>query len=161
MTLVVAVSGHLAAETGPFRKESPMFRAHRAVVGSVALGAAVALLTGCAPTPQENVNQACVAISAYGTALTNFKDTLKPSATVEQVKSARAEVDKTYQEMIKQTQDVAQDRVDAVKTADQNLDKAVKDVPDDATLTQAAASLRDDTAKAQVAVSDVRSQLKC
>ena len=161
MTLVATDSAHLAAGNGPFRKESPMFRTHRAVVGSVALGAAVALLAGCAPTPQENVNQACASISAYGTALTNFKDTLKPSATVDQVKTARAEVDKTYQEMIKQTQDVAKDRVDAVKTADQNLDKAVKDVPNDATLAQAAASLRDEAVKAQAAVSDVRSQLKC
>ena len=138
-----------------------MYRAHRGIAVPVALGAAAVLLTGCAPTPQENVNQACASISAYGTALTNFKDTLKPSATVEQVKSARAEVDKTYQEMIKQTQDVAKDRVDAVKTADQNLDKAVKDVPDDATLTQAAASLRDDAAKVQAATSDLRSQMKC
>ena len=82
---MVAVRAHHAAENGPSREESPMFRAHREVVGSVALGAAVALLTGCAPTPQENVNQSCAAISAYGSALTNFKDTLKPSATVEQV----------------------------------------------------------------------------
>lgn len=138
-----------------------MFRTHRVVAGSVALGAAVALLTGCAPTPQENVSQACAAVSAYAAALTNFKDTLKPSATVDQVKTARDQVDKTYQDMVKQTQDVAKDRADAVNTAQQDLDKAVKDVPDDATLTQAAASLRDDTVKLQAAASDLRSQLKC
>jgi erythromycin esterase-like protein len=138
-----------------------MFRAHRVVVGTVALGAAVALMAGCAPTPQENVSQACAAVSAYAAALTNFKDTLKPSATVDQVKTARDQVDKTYQDMIKQTQDVAKDRADAVNTAQQDLDKAVKDVPDDATLTQAAASLRDDTVKLQAAASDLRSQLKC
>ena len=138
-----------------------MLRAHRVFAGPVALGAAVALLTSCAPTPQENVSQACAAASAYAAALTNFKDTLKPSATVDQVRTARDQVTKTYEEMIKQSQDVAKDRADAVKTAQQNLEKAVKDVPDDATLTQASNSLRDETVKLQAAASDLRSQLKC
>ncbi|CAH0292005.1 MULTISPECIES: hypothetical protein [unclassified Arthrobacter] len=138
-----------------------MLKAHRVFVGPVALGAAVALLTGCAPTPQENVSQACAAASAYAAALTNFKDTLKPTATVEQVKTARDQVAKTYEEMVKQSQDVAKDRADAVKTGQQNLESAVKAVPDDATLTQAANSLRDETVKLQAAASDLRSQLKC
>ncbi|MGO4230650.1 hypothetical protein AB4Y72_17525 [Arthrobacter sp. YAF34] len=136
-------------------------KAHRIFAGPVALGTAVALLTSCAPSPQENVSQACAAASAYALALTNFKDTLKPSATVDEVHSARDQVTKTYEEMIKQSQDVAKDRADAVKTAEQNLEKAVKDVPNDATLTQAAASLRDETVKLQAAASDLRSQLKC
>ncbi|SDK80732.1 hypothetical protein SAMN04487916_103131 [Arthrobacter sp. ov407] len=136
-------------------------RAHRAFAGPLALGAAVALLTSCAPTPQENVSQACAAADAYAAALTNFKDTLTPSATVEQVQTARDQVTKTYDEMIKQSQDVAKDRADAVKTAQQNLESAVKDVPNDATLKQAANSLRDDTVKLQAAASDLRSQLKC
>jgi hypothetical protein len=136
-------------------------RAHRVFAGPVALVAAVALLTSCAPTPQENVSQACAAAGAYAAALTNFKDTLKPSATVEQVQTARDQVTKTYDEMIKQSQDVAKDRADAVKTAQQNLESAVKDVPNDATLKQAANSLRDDTVKLQAAASDLRSQLKC
>ena len=138
-----------------------MLKAHRIFVGPVAFGAAVALLTGCAPTPQENVSQACAAASAYAAALTNFKDTLKPTATVEQVKTARDQVAKTYEEMVKQSQDVAKDRADAVKTGQQNLESAVKAVPDDATLTQAANSLRDETVKLQAAASDLRSQLKC
>ena len=136
-------------------------RAHRVFAGPVALVAAAALLTSCAPTPQENVSQACAAAGAYAAALTNFKDTLKPSATVEQVQTARDQVTKTYDEMIKQSQDVAKDRADAVKTAQQNLESAVKDVPNDATLRQAANSLRDDTVKLQAAASDLRSQLKC
>ena len=138
-----------------------MLNAHRIFVGPVAFGAAVALLTGCAPTPQENVSQACAAASAYAAALTNFKDTLKPTATVAEVQTARDQVAKTYEEMIKQSQDVAKDRADAVKTGQQNLESAVKSVPDDATLTQAANSLRDETVKLQAAASDLRSQLKC
>lgn len=136
-------------------------RAHRVFAGPFALVAAAALLTSCAPTPQENVSQACAAASAYAASLTNFKDTVKPSATVEQVKTARDQVTKAYEEMIKQSQDVAKDRVDAVKTAEQNLESAVKNVSNDATLTQAASSLRDETVKLQAAASDLRSQLKC
>lgn len=148
-----------------------MSRPHPIIAGSIAAGAAIALLTGCGPSSpgtsvssaraQENVSQACAAASAFAGALTNFKQTLKPGATVEQIDSARDQVSKTYDDLVKASQDVAKDELDAVKTAESKFDAAVRAVPDDATLTQAAASLRDDAANVQAAVSDLQTSTKC
>ena len=148
-----------------------MSRRHAILEGSIALAAAAALLTGCSPSSpgtsassaraQENVSQACAAARAYAAALTNFKQTLKPGATVEQIRSARDQVAKTYDDLIKASQDVARDEVNAVQAAEKNFDRAVKDVPDDATLTQAVGSLRDEAANVQAAVSDLQTAAKC
>ncbi|CAH0139713.1 MULTISPECIES: hypothetical protein [unclassified Arthrobacter] len=148
-----------------------MSRPHPILAGSIAAGAAIALLTGCSPsTPgtsvssaraEKNVSQACAAASAFAGALTNFKQTLKPGATIEQIKSAREQVAKTYDDLVKASQDVAKDEMDAVKTAENKFDAAVRAVPNDATLTQAAASLRDDAANVQAAVSDLQTATKC
>lgn len=148
-----------------------MSRPRPILAGSIALGVAVALLTGCSTsTPgtsvssaraQENVSQACTAASAFAAALTNFKQTLKPGVTVEQVDSARDQVVKTYDDLIKASQDVAKDQVDAVQTAQDKFARAVRAVPDDATLTQAVDSLRDEAANVQAAVSDLQTVAKC
>ncbi|MDR7084408.1 ElaB/YqjD/DUF883 family membrane-anchored ribosome-binding protein [Arthrobacter ginsengisoli] len=148
-----------------------MSRPHPILAGSIAIGAAVALLTGCSPSSpgasvssaraQENVSQACAAASAFAGALTNFKQTLKPGVTVGQVDSARDQVAKTYDDLIKASQDVAKDEVEAVKTAKNKFEQAVKAVPDDATLSQAVSSLRDEAANVQAAVSDLQTSAKC
>ena len=74
--------------------------------------------------------------------------------------SARDQVAKTYDDLIKASQDVARDEVNAVQAAEKNFDRAVKDVPDDATLTQAVGSLRDEAAYVQAAVSDLQTAAK-
>lgn len=148
-----------------------MSRPHPILAGPIALGAAIVLLTGCGPsTPgtavssaraEKNVSQACTAASAFAASLTNFKHTLTPSATLEQVKSARDQVAKAYDDLVKQSQDVARDEWNAVQKAENKFDAAVRAVPNNATLTQAAASLRDDAANVQAAVSDLLTTTKC
>lgn len=148
-----------------------MSRPRPILAGSIALGFAVAMLAGCSTSSpgasvssaraEENVSQACAAASAYAAALTNFKQTLQPGATVGQLDSARDQVAKTFDDLIKASQDVARDEVDAVKTAEENFERAVNAVPDDATLTQAVASLRDEAANVQAAVSDLQTAAKC
>lgn len=57
--------------------------------GTIALLATAALLTGCSTsTPQQNEAQVCVATKAYASALTSFKDTLTPTATVDHVRTS-------------------------------------------------------------------------
>lgn len=68
---------------------------------------------------------------------------------------------KTYDDLIKASQDVAKDEVDAVKAAEDKFVRAVKAVPDDATLTQAVNSLRDDAANVQAAVSELQTAARC
>ena len=127
------------------------------------------LLAGCStPSPPAgtssaapSVSPACAAADAFADALTGFKDTLKPGATLEQVRAARDQVVKTYDELVDATGDAAKDRVDAVTSAEARFAAAVNDVPDDATLTEAAASLRDEAANVQAALSDLATEVQC
>lgn len=127
------------------------------------------LLAGCStPSPPAgtssaapSVSPACAAADAFADALTSFKDTLKPGATVEQVRAARDQVVKTYDELVAATGSAAKDRVDAVTSAEARFTAAVNDVPDDATLTEAAASLRDEAANVQAALSDLATEVQC
>lgn len=136
----------------------------------IALGAAVALLAGCSTSgpssspsasPTASVSPVCAASDAFSASLTNFKDTLKPGATVAQIQSARDQVKKAYDDLLAAAGDAAQARVDAVKTAQQKFAAAVNAVPDTATLTQAVDSLRDEAANVQAAVSDLSNEAKC
>ena len=127
------------------------------------------LLAGCStPSPPAgtssaapSVSPACAAADAFADALTGFKDTLKPGATLEQIRAARDQVVKTYDELVDATGDAAKDRVDAVTSAEARFAAAVNDVPDDATLTEAAASLRDEAANVQAALSDLATEVQC
>ena len=128
----------------------------------------MALLAGCSSmssspsaSPTPSVSPVCAAAATYESALTNFKDTLKPGVTVDQVRTARDQVVKTFEEMVSAAGDTAKERVDAVKTAEQKFASAVKAIPNDATLTQAIDSLRDEAANVQGAISDLTSEVKC
>lgn len=146
-------------------------------------GAAIALLTGCSTTsppasttsppagtsspqatsssPTPTVSPVCPAADAFAVALTGFKDTLKPGATLEQVRAARDQVVKTYDALVKEIGNAAKTRVDAVTAAEDRFAAAVNDVPDDATLTEAVDSLRDEAANVQGALSDLVTEVKC
>jgi len=137
----------------------------------IALGAALALLAGCSTpntsTPNASASQtksvspACAAASALSASLTNFKDTLKPSSTVEQIQSARDQVRTAYDNFVTAAADAAKDRADAVKAAEEKFVAAVNAVPNDATVSQAVNSLRDEAANVQAAVSDLMNEVKC
>ena len=153
-----------------------MSRPHPIILGSIALGAAVALLTGCSPasppaatpsptvtvsSPPASTAQVCAAVDAHAAALANFKATLTPDATIEEVRAAQDQVTKTYDEMVKAGENLAQERADAVKAAEAKFNAAVAAVPDDATLTQATNSLRDEASNVEAAIRDLRAEVKC
>ena len=153
-----------------------MSRPHAIAVGSIALATAVVLLTGCSPTsppaatpsptvtissPPASVSEVCAAADAHAAALANFKATLKPDATIEQVHSAQDQVTATYEDLAKASQNLAQQRAEAVKAAEAKFNAAVAAVPNDATLAQAAGSLRDEAANVEAAIRDLRTEVKC
>jgi hypothetical protein len=133
------------------------------------LGAALVLLTGCSTSsppastssPQPTVSPVCAASDAFAEALTGFKDTLKPGATLEQVRAARDQVVKTYDDLVSAAGSAAQSRVDAVSSAEDKFAAAVNDIPNDATLTAAIDSLRDEAANLQAALSDLTTEARC
>ena len=147
-----------------------MSRPQPVLARMMALGAAIALLAGCSTTsPTTNaatsqtksVSPVCAASDAFSASLTNFKDTLKPGVTVEQIQSARDQVKKAYDDLLNAAGDAAKERVDAVKSAQQKFAAAVNAVPDTATLSQAANSLRDEAANVQAAISDLSNDIEC
>jgi hypothetical protein len=133
-----------------------------------ALVTVVGLLTGCSTTTTtptttqtQTVSPVCSTADAFSASLTNFKDTLKSGATLEQIRSARDQVVKAYDDLLNAAAGVAKDRVDAVKAAQQKFAAAVNAVSDSATLSQAVNSLRDEAANVQAAVSDLVTEAKC
>ena len=141
----------------------------RVLAWLISLGAALVLLAGCSvpsppastSSPQPTVSPVCAAADAFADALTNFKDNLKPGVTVEQIRASRDQVVKTYEDLVQAAGSEAKDRVDAVKTAKEKFAAAVNDVPNDATLTGAVDSLRDEAANLQAALSDLATEAKC
>ena len=132
------------------------------IAGSIAFGAAAALIAGCgSPTPQENVSQACAASEAFGAALKTFQETLTADATVEEVQAAREGVRGTYETLVNETQDVAQDRMAELGTATDELNAAVDAVPSDAALSDALGSLKNEAADVVNARNDLDNELKC
>jgi vacuolar-type H+-ATPase subunit I/STV1 len=153
-----------------------MSKPHAVLLGFIALGTTVVLLTGCSPSnppaatpsptvtvssPPASTSQVCAAIDAHTAALANFKATLKPDATIEQVNAARDQVTKTYDDLVKASENLAQQRADAVKAAEAKFNAAVAAVPNDATLTQAADSLRDEASNVEAAIRDLRAEVQC
>ena len=157
-----------------------MSRPHSVPAKLIALAAAVALFTGCSgtttpastggtststasasPSQPENVTKLCDAARTYAASLTSFKDTLKPDVPIEQVRSARDQVVKAYDDLVAASADIAKERVDAVIEAENKFVAAVNAVPDQATLPQAIESLRDEAADVQAAVSDLATAVKC
>lgn len=151
-----------------------MSRPQSAAARMLAFAAAMALLAGCSTTSPgtspsatpttsqtKTVSPVCAAAAAFSTALTNFKDTLKQGATLDQIRAARDQVVKAYDNLTSAATDVAKERVDAVKDAQKKFAAAVNAIPDNATLTQAVNSLRDEAANVQAAISDLTSEVKC
>lgn len=154
-----------------------MSRPHPVLAGPMAVGMAIALLTGCSPsTPgststasavassaraEANTAEVCSAAAAHNAALTTFRNLLTPEVTIEQLRAARDEVVKTYAELEKKAEIVAADRLAAVREAQQNFEAAVNDVRDQATVPEAVASLKDEAAGVETALSDLNRDIQC
>ena len=144
-----------------------MTQKHRLSVWLAAFVAALMLLAGCGASSTSTSSTptataaACTAADAYVHAVTNFKDSLKAGSTVEQVRSAGDQVTKTYNDLNKALENVSKARLDALKTAEDRLDAAVKGLSNDATLAQALDSLKQEAKDVQAALSDVLADINC
>ena len=132
----------------------------RAAAATLALGAA--LLTGaCSDTAEENNAEACTALTEYQSALSSLRDSLTADATVEQVQDARDDVASAASDLDSALGDVAQDRVDALNQAWSDLDAAITDADSDATLQEAADTIRAQAQEVESARADLGSELEC
>ncbi|WP_104182133.1 hypothetical protein [Arthrobacter sp. B0490] len=161
-----------------------MSRAHRVLAGPMAVAVTLALLTGCgsgtttdtsgststssasgtgsdSPQEQAGSERICDAATAHTSAVSEFEDTLTPEVTIEQLRSARDKIVSTYTELDQAAADVAADRWVAVEAAERKLEKAVDDIPDQATVREAVESLRNEASDLKVAVGDLVKGVTC
>lgn len=154
-----------------------MSRSQRVLAGPMAVGLAIALLTGCAASPPGSTSTAsanassaqaqaknedvCKAAADYNAAVTSFKNQLTPEVTIDQLRAARDEVVKTYAELDKASANIAEDRIAAVRAAERKLEAAVNDVRDQATVPEAVASLKDEASGVETALRDLTKDVQC
>jgi hypothetical protein len=138
-----------------------MSKQHPILIGTAAFGLALGMLAGCSASPEENVSKACAASDAFAAALQNFRQTLTPDASIDEIRAAREEVSNTYNDLKGAAANVAKDRTDELASATDEFKAAVDAVPDDATVPQAVDSLKNEAAKVDTARQGVASELNC
>jgi hypothetical protein len=163
-----------------------MPRSNSPLRGLVLAGVIIALLSGCgagpggsdpatsstaasstavsstaASSPQATVSRVCVAADAFAGALRGFKESLKPGVRSADIRSARDQVAKTYEDLVEASADVAQDRVQAVESATDDFRAAVDAIPEGATATAAIDSLRAEASDVQTALRGLTDELDC
>ena len=135
------------------------------MVGTTAVGAAALLLAGCGESSTDamgdDTTQVCQDLSAYSDALRNLAGTLGPDASVAQVQAARDQAAEAQRTLHESLANVSDDRTDDVEQAWDALVTAFGQVDDDATLSEAAASLKDEAQGVVDATASVRNDLDC
>jgi hypothetical protein len=168
-------------------EEATMRGKNSSVAGVVAIGAATLLLvvactggtpqestptpesvtaqestpTPGSPTPTDEVSQACASADSFADALVDFRATLKPEATLEQIRSAGEKVYASFDALVTDARDLAQDRVAEVNASVSELRAAIDAVPDDSAVPEAIVSLRDETEEVRAALQGLQRDITC
>ncbi|MFD6133993.1 hypothetical protein [Isoptericola sp. NPDC056618] len=133
--------------------------------GYAVLGATALLLAGCGESSTDAMGddtaQVCQDLSAYTDALRNLASTLSPDASVEDVQAARDQAEDAQRTLHESLAEVSDDRTDDVEQAWDSLVTAFGQVDDDATLAQAADSLKDEAQGVVDATASVGQDLDC
>jgi hypothetical protein len=111
--------------------------------------------------PEAKVSQVCVAADAFAGALRGFKVSLKPGVRSEDIRSARDQVEKTYDDLAAASADVARDRVEAVESATDDFRAAVDALPEGATVSESIDTVRTEASDVQAALRGLTSELNC
>lgn len=130
----------------------------------------VLALAGCAPpapqdtlarTPQETVSAVCASADALAASIDEFRNTLSPEVTIEQIEMARDKVSAAYDVLAAEARDVAQERAGELKTHVEPFQKAVKDVSNGAKVSDAIDSLKSETDAVDSSLGSLANELKC
>jgi hypothetical protein len=118
------------------------------------------------PTPEssaatDEVSQACASAESFADALVDFRATLKPEATLEQIGSAGDEVNASFDALVTDARDLAEDRVAEVNASVRELRAAIDAVPDDSAVPEAIVSLRDEAEDVRAELQDLQSDISC
>lgn len=133
-------------------------------LGALAATAALvvtATLSACSSDPEQNTSDACAALEDYRTALDDLGKELSPDATVDDVRTARTEVQSAREALDDKLASVRADRVTALDNAWQDLSEGIDDLDGEATLATAAQSLQTQAQSVNSARADIVSALDC
>jgi len=134
-------------------------------VGAAAVGAAALLLAGCGEASTDamgdDTSQTCQDLSAYADAVRNLAGTLGPDASVAEVQAARDQAQEAEEALEESISEVSDDRTDDIAQSWDALVSAFGRVDDDAALSEAAASLKDEVQGVVDATASVRDDLDC
>ncbi|SKC59552.1 Mce/MlaD family protein [Krasilnikoviella flava] len=133
--------------------------------GCALLAATALLLAGCGESSTDamgdRTTQTCADLTAYTDALRNLASTIGPDATVEDVQAARDQAEEAQQALEESISGVTDDRTDDIARSWDALATAFSQVDDDATLAEAADSLKDEAEGVVDATASVREDLDC
>lgn len=131
-----------------------------ALAVAAALAAPVAACSG-SPTPQENTASACDAYASFTETVSNARESIDSSSTIEQIRTERDNIRNAYEDLQPALESVAEDRRTALEDAWQNFDQAVAGIDDSMTVPQAASSLTDDVQQLRSARDGLADELDC
>ena len=125
------------------------------------LGIPFLMLASCAETSVSDAQATyCQELANLEIAIVNFQG-LSADSTVKELKQAQEQVRSAFA-AVKQAASTLEDaKVEQLETSQQNLEKAVKDIPDDATLVEALTSVSDKVGSVSEARQELFSSANC
>lgn len=122
------------------------------------------LLISCTSESPQSIEdkktELCTNLARFKTAVATLKST-SPSSTVGDLKNAQDQVRTTFNDVKSSAQRVQEAKAGELEAAYQNLDKAIQDIPNTATLNQAATSIAPQVAAVEAAQTQLSSGLSC
>ena len=113
----------------------------RIIISILLLLLSMFVVTGCSKSLEEAQVDFCQALAAYGEAVHELQN-VNASTTVEELQSARNDVADALQDVKEAAGDLREARLRASEGAWENTQDAIKDISGDATLGEAAATIR-------------------
>jgi hypothetical protein len=102
----------------------------------------LALLAGCGTTVDSAKSDFCDDLSAFSQSLVGLRD-LHAGSTREDLQNGFGQADEAWQALKDSASKLEDVQLDAVEEAFGNLKDSVRDIPDDATLTEALTNVKD------------------
>lgn len=122
------------------------------------------LLAACGSQGPESISdqkaQLCTDLARFNTSVATLKS-MSPSSTVSDFTAARDEVKANFEQVKLTAQSVQEAKVAELETAYQDLDSALQNIPETATLQQALDSVAEPVAAVETARSQMNADLDC
>ena len=124
------------------------------LISLAALAALLLATTACQQSVDEAKAAFCADLAAYGQAVAGMK-AIGPTSTVQQAKDSLKAVEQAHANLEKSASALKGAQTDALEQEYKNLQKTITDIPNDATLAQAQATVKGATVTALATYVDV------